>query len=301
MPYVAADDGVRLYYEETGSGEPVLFIHEFAGDHRSWEPQLRYFARFYRAIAYNARGYPPSDVPAEVERYGQARATDDAAAVLRGLGIAQAHVVGLSMGGFATLHFGFRHPAMARSLVIAGCGYGAAPQERAAFQAEYEAMARRIEADGMAEVAKTYAVAPARVQLQNKDPRGWQEFADRLAQHSTPGSAATLRGVQIRRPSLWDLRQEMRLLAVPTLIVTGDEDESCLEPALLMKRNIRTAGLAVLPKSGHVVNLEEPDLFNRMLLDFFHAVEHGRWRPRDPRARGARAADEETVDSRARQ
>jgi pimeloyl-ACP methyl ester carboxylesterase len=298
MSYVTADDGVKLYYEEAGSGDPILFIHEFGGDLRSWEPQLRYFARSYRVIAYNARGYPPSDVPAEAERYSQARATDDAAAMLRRLGIAQAHIVGLSMGGFATLHFGFRYPALARSLVVAGCGYGAAPRGRAAFQAEYEAIARRIETEGMTEFAKTYGVGPARVQLQNKDPRGWQEFAARLAQHSAAGSAATLRGVQIRRPSLWDLRSEMRRLAVPTLIVTGDEDESCLEPALLMKRSISTAGLVVLPKSGHVVNLEEPDLFNRVLLDFFHAVERGRWGPRDPRAQSMRAVDEENVDSR---
>jgi pimeloyl-ACP methyl ester carboxylesterase len=235
MPYVTADDGVRLYCEETGSGEPVIFVHEFAGDCHSWEAQLRYFGRFYRAIAYNARGYPPSDVPGELERYSQARAADDIAAVLAGLGLAKAHVAGLSMGGFATLHFGMRHAAQARSLVIAGCGYGAAAEEREAFQAESEAVAGRIEREGWAEVAKGYAVGAARVQLQNKDRRGWQEFAERLAAHSALGSALTLRGVQMRRPSLWSLVEEMQRIAVPTLIVTGDEDEACLVPGLLMK------------------------------------------------------------------
>jgi pimeloyl-ACP methyl ester carboxylesterase len=284
MPYVTADDGVRLYCEETGSGEPVVFVHEFAGDCRSWEAQLRYFGRFYRAIAYNARGYPPSDVPAALERYSQARAADDIAAVLAGLGLAKAHVVGLSMGGFATLHFGIRHAAQARSLVIAGCGYGAAAAERATFQAASEAVAARIERDGWPEVAKTYAVGAARVQFQNKDRRGWEEFAERLAAHSALGSAMTLRGVQARRPSLWDLTAEMQRIAAPTLIVTGDEDESCLLPGILMKRSIPAAGLVVMPKAGHLVNLEDPDLFNRTLLEFFHAVEAGRWAARDPRS-----------------
>lgn len=303
MPHVIAEDGVRLYYEEAGSGAPILFLHEFGGDCRSWEPQLRYFARFYRVVAYNARGYPPSDVPAEPERYSQARAADDAAALLTGLGMAKAHVVGLSMGGFATLHLGFRHPALARSLVVAGCGYGAEPERRAAFQADSAATAARLEREGMAAVAQSYALGPARVQLQNKDPRGWYEFVERLAGHAASGSALTLRGVQIARPSLWELTAAMRGLALPTLIIAGDEDEACLAPGLLMKRMIAAAGLVVLPKSGHLVNLEDPDLFNRTLLEFFHAVEHGRWPARDPRTVPAATArrDEERVDYRARQ
>ena len=141
MPHVAVEDGTRLYYEETGAGFPLVFVHEFAGDHRNWEPQMRFFGRHYRAIAFNARGYPPSDVPDAVESYSQERAANDIAAALKGLGIARAHVVGLSMGGFATLHFGFRRAAMARSLVVAGCGYGAAPEEREKFRTECAATA----------------------------------------------------------------------------------------------------------------------------------------------------------------
>src|ERR1051325_3480350 len=109
MPTLTADDGVKLYYEETGAGTPIVFVHEFAGDLRSWEPQVRHFSRRYRCIAYNARGYPPSDVPAQVDSYSQARSRDDILSVLDALSIKQAHVVGLSMGGFATLHFGMVH------------------------------------------------------------------------------------------------------------------------------------------------------------------------------------------------
>ncbi len=284
MLHLTADDGTKLYYEETGVGLPIVFVHEFAGDHRSYEPQVRHFARRYRCITYNARGYPPSDVPAEPEAYSQDRARDDIRAVLDALGIDRAHIVGISMGGFATLHFGFAYPERARSLVIAGCGYGAEPGKRAQFAAEAETSAQRFETLGMAAAAMTYALGPARVQLQNKDARGWQEFADQLAEHSTEGAARTMRGVQKRRPSLFDLTEQMAGLATPSLIMTGDEDWPCLEPALLMKRTIRSADLVVMPGTGHALNLEEPAEFNAHLDRFFHAVDIGRWRPRDPRA-----------------
>ena len=123
MPYATTDDGVRLYFEETGSGSPVILVHEFAGDLRSHELQMRHFGKRYRTIAVNARGFPPSDVPEHVSSYSQARAADDILAVLDHTGERQAHIVGLSMGGFATLHFGLRHPQRARSLCIGGCGY----------------------------------------------------------------------------------------------------------------------------------------------------------------------------------
>jgi pimeloyl-ACP methyl ester carboxylesterase len=283
MPHLTTDDGVKLYYEETGSGIPIVFVHEFAGDHRSWEPQVRHFSRSYRCITYNARGYPPSDVPKDSERYSQDRARDDICAVLDALRLDKAHIVGLSMGGFATLHFGFTYPQRARSLVIAGCGYGAVPEKRAQFAEESEAAAHRFEA-GMAKAAEAYALGPTRVQFQNKDPRGWTEFARQLTEHSSEGSAYTMRGVQKRRPSLYELGDKMSTITAPTLIMTGDEDWPCLEPGLLMKRAIPTAALIVMPNAGHTINLEDPAAFNQHLADFFHAVEAGAWRKRDPRA-----------------
>src|SRR5438876_3895406 len=284
MPHLTTDDSVKLFYEETGAGAPIVFVHEFAGDSRSWETQVRHFGRRYRCITYNARGYPPSDVPDDPEKYSQARARDDIKAVLDALAIEKAHVVGLSMGGFAALHFGFSYPERARSLVVAGCGYGAAPEQRAQFAAETEAVARRFEDLGMAKVAASYALGPARVQLQNKDPRDWQEFADQLAQHSARGAALTMRGVQKRRPSLFDLVDRMKAMTIPTLVMTGDEDWPCLEPALLMKRTIMSAALVVMPNTGHTLNLEEPAAFNACLDQFFQTVDAGRWPQRDPRA-----------------
>ena len=284
MPHVITDDGVKLYYEEAGEGIAIVFVHEFAGDHRSYEPQIRYFSRRYRCVAYNARGYPPSDIPAEVAKYSQARACDDIRAVLDGLRIDKAHIVGISMGGFAALHFGIRYGDRARSLVIGGCGYGAEKGSRAQFQQEAEHAAEMFDRVGMAEGAKRYALGKTRVQLQNKDPRGWQEFAAQMAEHSALGSANTLRGVQKQRPSLFDLVDEMKKITVPALVMTGDEDDPCIEASILMKRTIATAGLAVLPKTGHALNLEEPALFNSLVDEFFHQVEAGRWSPRDPRS-----------------
>lgn len=284
MTHITTDDGVRLHVEDTGSGIPIVFVHEFAGDSRSWESQIRYFSRRYRCISFNARGYPPSEVPNSVEKYSQDRARDDIKAVLDALKIDKAHVIGLSMGGFAVLHFGFTYPERTRSLVVAGCGYGASADERAQFAEETEAAAKRFEELGMDKAAAAYALAPSRVQFQNKDPRGWREFADQLAEHSTAGAALTMRGVQKRRPSLFDLVERMKTITAPTLVMTGDEDWPCLEPAILMKRTIPTAGLVVMPNTGHTLNLEEPAAFNQHIADFLHAVEAGRWPVRDPRA-----------------
>jgi pimeloyl-ACP methyl ester carboxylesterase len=275
---------VKLYYEETGTGIPVVFVHEFAGDVRAWEPQVRHFSRRYRCITYNARGYPPSDVPMDGERYSQERARDDIRAVLDALKIDKAHIVGLSMGGFATLHFGFTYPDRARSLVIGGCGYGAQPEKRQQFAEETEATAKRFEELGMEQAAEAYSLGPTRVQHQNKDRRSWQEMVDQLKEHSTEGAARTMRGVQKRRPSLFDLVDKMKAITAPALIITGDEDWPCLEPALLMKRTIPTAALVVMPNCGHAINLEEPGAFNAHLTDLFHAVDVGAWPKRDPRA-----------------
>jgi pimeloyl-ACP methyl ester carboxylesterase len=287
MPVIHADDGVALHTEVTGAGQPLLFIHEFAGDHRSWEPQVRYFSADYRCITYAARGYPPSDVPADPAAYSQDRAVADAIAVLDGVGAQRAHVVGLSMGGFATLHLLLRYPDRVRSAVAAGAGYGAHPDRREAFRAESEKIADAFEAEGAPQVARWYAAGPARVQFQNKNPRGWAEFAAALAEHSAAGSALTMRGVQAARPSLYALRDELAAITAPVLIVVGDEDEGCLEPALMLKRTIPTAGLATLPQTGHTANLEDPGLFNATVGRFLALAERGGWRQRDPRSLSA--------------
>jgi pimeloyl-ACP methyl ester carboxylesterase len=284
MALARASDGVELYYEVSGEGTPILFIHEFAGDYRSWAPQVRHFSTSHRCIAYSARGYPPSAVPTAISAYSQPRAMEDAADVLRAAGAATAHVVGLSMGAFAALHLVLRHPELCRSAVIAGAGYGSQPAKREQFRKESLAIADAFETRGSAKVAETYAVGPARVQLQNKNPEAWREFASALAQHDRTGAALTMRGVQAERPSLYGLQEELRAIRTPLLVLAGDEDEGSLEPSLMMKRAIPTSGLVILPRTGHTANLEEPDVFNEAVGRFVAAVERGEWAARDPRA-----------------
>ena len=283
MPFAECDDDVRLYFESEGSGTPIVFVHEFGGNHWSWEPQVHAFSRRHLCITYAARGYPPSDVPGAVEAYSQARAARDIMAVLDACDLESAHLVGLSMGGFAVLHAAIKWPERVRSLVAAGTGYGAEKTHEAFFRGISEEVAAGFERDVEA-FAAVYAEGASRVQFQSKDPAGWRRFAGRLARHSPKGAANTMRGVQARRPSLFELEAELARIRVPVLIVAGDEDDHCLKPGLFLKRTIATSGLAVLPKSGHTINLEEPELFNRLLSDFLGAVEAGCWGARDPRA-----------------
>jgi len=282
-----ASDGVNLHVEDTGRGTPIVFVHEFGGDQRSWEPQVRFFSRRYRCVTFNARGYPPSDVPEEVAAYSQRRAVEDIRDVLDGLHIDQAHVVGLSMGGFAALHFGLTYPQRAASLVVAGVGYGAEKAFEPHFQDVSREVARQFLAQGAQAYSQIYASAASRIPYLLKDPRGWQEFRTRLGQHSALGSANTMRGIQAQRPSLFDLEAELARMPVPTLIVSGDEDDHCLQPALFMKRTIAASGMLILPKTGHTLNLEEPSLFNACVADFISCVTEERWPPRDARARAS--------------
>ena len=283
MPYATAHDGIRLWYEEAGSGTPIVFVHEFADDLYSWEPQIRFFSRRYRCIAYNARGYPPSDVPPKYTSYSQRIAADDIANVMKHLKLRKAHIIGCSMGGYATVHFGLVYPRLAISLTAIGVGYGSDADKRKQFLGDTEVMARRFEELGTPEAIKPYQIGPARIQFQNKDPRGFAHFCAEFAKHSNIGSANTLRGVQARRPTIQSLGKQLSKLEVPLHMVSGDEDNNCLEPSVFIKRNCPSACLTVVPNTGHAVNLEEPDFFNRITAEFLAQVESGQYKLRDPR------------------
>ena len=268
MGLVTAGDGVRLHYEEHGTGPTLIFVHEYAGDAGSWAPQVRVFSAKYRCIAYNARGYPPSDVPASHDQYSQELARDDLRAVVDALAPDRPHLVGLSMGSFAVLHFALADPDRARSLTLAGIGYGAHPSTTEAFRAESRANAAMIREQGMSEFAQTYGHGPARVQFKRKRPRAFRAYTANLVAHSPTGSANTMAGYQGRRPSLYDLTDDIGRIHVPTLIMVGDEDDAAFETSLMLRRVIPNSSLAVFPRSGHVLNAEEPVLFNHLLGSF---------------------------------
>ena len=274
MPHFSAN-GVSIYYEITGQGFPLVWSHEFAGCYDSWDPQVKFFSRRYQVITYAARGYPPSDVPTDPEAYSQDHAVEDLYQLLRHVGIGEAYLGGLSMGGSVVLNFGIAHPSMCRALIVASAGAGTT--DRQAFLANAQAVSDRLLAEGMESVAADYARGETRLQFLRKDPKGWEEFYRGLASHSAQGSALTFRGFQMKRPTIFALEEKLLQLQVPTLVMIGDEDEPCVEPAVFMKRKIPNAGLAVFPQSGHTINLEEPDLFNRTVQEFLTAVETGTW------------------------
>ena len=272
MAFVQSGD-VNLHVEETGSGYPIVFVHEFGSDCREWEQQVRWFSRAYRCITYNARGYPPSDVPEDRDQYGWEFAVADLLAVLDGLGLDRAHVVGLSMGGYAVLQFGLRHPQRASAIVAAGAGSGSGPAERADWPRVAGAIAERFVTDGMAAMAEEIGHGPTRTQLLRKNPRAWDEFMEHLRQHSAVGMANTMARYQALRPSLYDFEDDFRSLTVPVLLALGDEDGPCLETNLMLKRAIPGAGLWMHPHTGHAINLEEPAAFNAMVGAFLADVD----------------------------
>ncbi|MCO5131693.1 MAG: alpha/beta hydrolase [Xanthobacteraceae bacterium] len=284
MPYAPAGDGVRLHYEEAGHGTAILFVHEFAADGASWEPQMRHFSRGHRCIAYSARGYAPSDIPADDAAYRWEHFRDDALAVLDHLSIPAAHLVGLSMGAYSSLQAALKAPERALSLTLAGAGSGFEAARLQAFRDQCRTDAERFAREGGATLARLAGMTPGRIPFLVKDPRGFQEFYEALARRDATGSAFTMRNFQGGRPPLSDYAAQLQRLATPTLIVVGDEDDACIESSLFLKRHIAASGLAMFPKTGHVLNQEEPALFNDTLARFLALVEAGRWGPRDPRS-----------------
>jgi pimeloyl-ACP methyl ester carboxylesterase len=286
MPHIAARDGTRLYYEETGSGSPIVFVHEYAGDWRSFEAQMRYFARAHRCVTYSQRGYPPSDVPEQAARYGQDIARDDVIALMDALKIDRAHVVGHSMGAYTALHVGINYPDRCISVAAAGCGWGSTPdaQKREEMKALAAETGKMFAEEGIAAASAKYADAPMRQAQKHKDPRGHAEFARMLAEHSALGHAQTMFNLQLKRPTLWEMEDGLKKFSVPLLVIVGDEDGPCIDGSVFLKRTAPTAGLLVIPRSGHNIPSEEPAAFNAALADLFASAEAGRWLAHKPRA-----------------
>lgn len=275
MPTVELN-GRPLYYETAGEGFPLIFTHEFGGSYEAWEPQMRYFSRKYMVVTWGQRGFPPTPALEDPAAYSQSNSVEDLFQLSKHLGVQQAHYVALSMGSNVTLEFAMTHPELLRSLTLAGCGAGSINFEQA--RPGFGQLADRIEREGMEKHAFDYA--SARTQYMKKDPRGWIDMYERLRKFSGVGRANTLRGVQMKRPSIFELENELKQIAIPTLIIVGDEDGACVEPSLFMQKHIPNNGMVMFPKTGHTVNLEEPELFNATLQNFLTAVEQGAWRAR---------------------
>jgi pimeloyl-ACP methyl ester carboxylesterase len=274
MPTVSVN-GVDIYYEETGQGAPLVFSHEFGGDYRSWEPQVRYFSRRYRVVAYNHRGYPPSGVPASADDYSQDILVADLLGLAKHLGLGPMHLVGCSMGANAARDFAIANPGLLRSLTLVGAGAGSVNREQ--FLQSNQETAAALDRDGIVALQRNMQTVPARASFRQKDPRGFAEFLRYVGEHDAHACAHLAREVMSKRRTVRECEAGLRALRVPTLIVVGDQDTPCVEPSVMMRALLPHAGLDVFPACGHTVNIEEPDLFNVHLERFLAAVEAGRW------------------------
>jgi len=263
MPHLTTDDKVKLYYEETGTGTPVVFVHEFAGDVRSWEPQLRELGRTYRCIAYNARGYPPSDVPGEVQFYSQERARDDIRAVLDALKIDKAHVVGHSMGGWILTLLCYESPNRVRKAVnVAGGGTAIRPlQNMVEFKVPAPDQIRQHYARLAAASGGVLEVEDlAAPYIAKRDLPGHAEGFAKVMRHMTN---------PLTRQRYNTLRR-LPFITVPTLVVWGREDpvNSLEEVGMPTANGIPGAKLIVYDNTGHSVPWEQPERFSRDVLAF---------------------------------
>jgi len=270
MSPVVSVDGVKLHCEERGAGPAVLFVHEYGGSCRSFDAQVEAFHARYLCVVFNARGYPPSEAPASVGSYSQAHALADIGAVLDGLVIRRAHLVGVSMGAASALQFALKHPGRVLSATLVGIGSGS--DDPALFRQSAEANAKQIEAGGMRAFAEQMGRNPNRIRMMEKNPAEFRRSLEELSRMSPVGHANTMRGVQACRPPLYAYEKQLGSLRVPALVVVGNEDTGCRKPSEFLERVLPDARLVVVPKTGHAVNQEEPAEFNRLCLAFIDAV-----------------------------
>ena len=266
----ATVNGVELYYEVHGRGEWLVLAHEFSGGTRSWQPQVDAFREQYRVLVYDNRGYPPSTVPEDPAAYSQEHSIEDLRQLLSHVGVDRALLIGFSMGGSIALNFALAYPERVRALVLAGTGTGSIDKEQNAR--DFGPIADRLLKEGPGKVGEDYLRGPTRVQLLRKNPAAWQKFYMEFSELSPVGLAYTLRGVQLKRPTMYELEVKLRTLAVPTLVLVGGEDAPALEPSRFLARTIPNATLTVLPKTGHTLQLEEPAAFNTAVLEFIRGL-----------------------------
>lgn len=274
MPKIDVD-GVSLHYQESGNGVPLVLCHEYATDHRSWEPQIRHFARRYRVIAYNYRGYPPSSVPEAERDYDHDLLIADLAGLLDQLRIDRCHLVGIATGGNLALNFAIAHPDRINALAVVGAGAGTSDREnwlRGCTQLADDIAERGVEA-----VVDAIGNAPQRAIFMEKDPRGWDEFLAMIRELSPVGAERLMRVTLPGRMPVTALKSRLETLTSPILVMMGDQDYPAHEAGRFIRDHAPHAGLAVLPMCGHTMNSEDPLLFNLLLGDFLAAVEAGRW------------------------
>jgi len=247
-------NGVGIYYETYGEGIPLVLSEGFVGTTESWAPQIPALSRRCRLILYDIRGQGQSDAPADPAAYSVEQAVEDLYRLLRHLGIEKAVVGGLSLGGYLSLHFYDRHPEMVMGLIIIDSGPGYRNEERRRQWAqECEERAALIERGGMHAFAHSAFAADdyytPHVRLLRLNPVGIANVSRRIMAHAA--------AVEI-----------LPRINVPTLLICGEHDRAFLAATDYMAEKIAGARKVIIPDACHASNLDQPDVFNRAVLDF---------------------------------
>jgi pimeloyl-ACP methyl ester carboxylesterase len=263
MP-TARINGVSLYYEVAGAGPPLLFVHAFPVGRGMWAPQVEFFARHFRVIVYDCRGFGRSEAPTAPAAYSPTHSVEDARGLLAHLGAVPAAVCGLSMGGNIALNLGLAHPAAVRALVL--CDTGAGSADPAAFRTrcvEYAETSRRG-MDGFFESMMLWPVFGDYM----RGPREAQLVREMVLAQPPHGIELTALHTLAPRAPVFALRERLEALRVPTLVVCGEWDEACVESSRFLAETVPAARLWVVPGATHFPNLDAPEAFNRTVLAF---------------------------------
>ena len=264
MPFARAADKVRIYYEAHGSGTPLVLAYGIGGNAEMWDVNRDALAARHRLILWEPRGHARSDSPEDPAKYSFERWVFDLKAVLDRLGIRKAHVGGLSLGAGIATRFALRFPSRVRSLVVTNSSSAAGLP----FSVENLVMrARSIEitlTKGMDAVAEYAMVAnPNLSERLALDPGARAEFYEEYRRLSPIGYANSLRALI----AMDHITDQLRRLRMPVLLIGADRDPS-LEPMKVMHRRVRGSRLAVLSPASHFGNRDQPEAWNRTVIEF---------------------------------
>ncbi|HZS77422.1 MAG TPA: alpha/beta hydrolase [Ktedonobacteraceae bacterium] len=273
---VAAQQGfaevnrTRLYYEVAGSGHPLVLIHGGLMDNTMWDEQFAAFAQCYRTIRYDIRAFGQSDLPTGSEPYSM---YEDLHALLKFLGVEKTYMLGLSMGGSIAIDFTLAHPEMVDALVLVGPGlngYDFTPGDMAPLFEEEEAAYERGDFEQASELENRIWVDGRGRTPEQVNPAVRKHVYD-MNLHNYQRMA----GKDLPEPQKLEPLANTRLgeIRVPTLIIVGDRDVQAIQDIVdILAKEIPGAQKVVMRDTAHVPNMEKPDEFNRIVLDFLQSL-----------------------------
>jgi 2-succinyl-6-hydroxy-2,4-cyclohexadiene-1-carboxylate synthase len=264
-------DGLRYAIEEAGTGEPLVLLHGFTGRAANWRPLLPRLAQQWRVIAIDLPGHGDSGAPASVARYKMNRVAADLVALATRRDALPAHWLGYSMGGRLALYLAVNHPAAVRSLILESATAGLSDRaERQARRAADEALAARIERDGMAAFVEYWEQLPLFAGLARLSDEARATLHSQRLGNTPVGLAHSLRGMGTGvQPSLWS---RLKGVDKPTLLIVGTEDAKFVALNERIAATVPGATLRPIPDAGHTVHLEQPEAFVAAVTSFLDSL-----------------------------